>query len=324
MCRSLVLPNYGLGKERCTLARVGFIGLGRMGKPMARRLIQAGHELTVWGRRPGPVQELAALGAGVAAGPADMAGKVDILFTCVTTPEVVESLLCGPEGAWAGAPPGTIFIDTSTIGPADAQRIAGRLQPHGIDFLDCPLSGGPWGAQEGTLTLMIGGEPSILERVRPILQAFAGRIHHLGPVGAGQVAKLCNNLLVAIHTAAAAEAFVLATKGGIDPVQFLEVVSGATGQSAQITRSLPKFVLPGQFAAAFSIDHLHKDVGLACDLGRELGVRLLVSGVVNQLTTEARSRGLGDQDIAALFRTLEELAGVQVRDRSAGAADAAR
>nr|PZN37928.1 MAG: NAD(P)-dependent oxidoreductase [Bacillota bacterium] len=292
------------------MARVGFLGLGRMGKPMARNLLKAGHRLTVWNRSPGPAEELAAEGAVRAQSPAEVAAASEVVISCLSTPDVVEQILLQ---ALEGAQPGTLFIDCSTIGVSDARRLAEHCARRGVEFVDAPVSGGPWGAEAGTLTLMCGGSPEALDRAEPILRAFGSRIYKLGPVGSGQVAKLCNNLLVAIHTAAAAEAFVLGTKAGLDPQVLYDIITNATGDSAQIRRNMPKFTFPGDFRPAFSVEHLTKDVGLARQLAREQGVRLLLGAVAEQVCLEAMAAGYGQADIAALIRPLEASAGVEVR-----------
>ncbi|MFS8640514.1 MAG: NAD(P)-dependent oxidoreductase [Symbiobacteriaceae bacterium] len=292
------------------MANLGFIGLGRMGRHMARNLIKAGHTVTLWNRSQAIVDELVAEGGRRASSPAEVARNARVLFTCLSTPDVVENIL---RQALEGAQPGDIFVDHSTIGVRDARRIAAMCAEKGVQFIDAPVSGGPWGAEAGTLTIMCGGDQAAFDAVLPYLQIEGKQIHYLGPVGAGSVAKLCNNLLVGIHTAAMAEAFVLGTKAGVDPKALYEIISNATGHSAQIARNIPQFVFPGKFEAAFSIDHLNKDVALAVELGKDVNVRMVLGAVTQQLLEEARALGYGSSDQAALIRPLEDLAGVKVR-----------
>ncbi|HYG59157.1 MAG TPA: NAD(P)-dependent oxidoreductase [Symbiobacteriaceae bacterium] len=292
------------------MAELGFIGLGRMGRHMVRNLLKAGNTVTVFNRSQGVVDELVAEGARRASDPAETARNSRVLFTCLTTPDVVESTL---RAALEGARPGDIFVDHSTIGVADAKRIAAMCAERGVKFIDAPVSGGPWGAEAGTLTIMCGGDRDAYEAVLPYLQAEGKSLYLLGPVGAGTVAKLCNNMLVGIHAAAMAEAFVLGTKAGVDPKVLFEIIQGATGQSRQIERNIPKFVFPGNFEAAFSVSHLHKDLGLAVQLGRDEQVRLLLGGMTQQIYEETRAAGYTDQDMAAVIRPLEDLSGVKVR-----------
>jgi 3-hydroxyisobutyrate dehydrogenase-like beta-hydroxyacid dehydrogenase len=281
-----------------------------MGRSMARNLMKAGHTVTVYNRSHGVVDELVAEGARRAGGPAEVAAASTVLFTCLTTPDVVESTL---RQALEGARPGSVFVDHSTIGVSDAKRIAGFCAEKGVQFIDAPVSGGPWGAEAGTLTIMCGGDPAAYEAVQPYLQAEGKQLHLLGPVGAGTVAKLCNNMLVGIHAAAMAEAFVLGTKAGVDPKALFEIIQGATGGSKQIERNMPKFVFPGNFEAAFSVEHLHKDVALAVNLGKDEKVRLLLASVTQQVLEETRAAGYEKNDMAAVIRPLEELSGVKVR-----------
>jgi len=295
------------------MAELGFIGLGTMGRRMAMHLVRAGHRVTVWNRTAGAEGDLLAAGAQTAASPAAVAAAADVVFTCVSNGEVVDALLTGPDGALRQARPGTIFVDHSTIGVADVRRIWEKLHAHGCGFLDAPVSGGPWGAEAGTLAIMVGGDQPDYDRVLPHLNLMGKNIRYLGPTGAGAVAKLCNQLLVAAHTAAMAEAWVMATRAGVDPADLFALVSTATGNSAQIQRNLPKFVFSGNFDPAFSLDFLHKDVALATALARDLQVPVPVTAVTEQLLTQARSMGLGKQDYTAMIRPLEQATGVEVR-----------
>jgi 3-hydroxyisobutyrate dehydrogenase-like beta-hydroxyacid dehydrogenase len=292
------------------MALLGFIGLGRMGRHMARNLLKAGHTVTVFNRSQGAVNELVSEGARKAESPAEVARNADVLFTCLTTPDSVESIM---REALAGSRTNAIFVDHSTIGVSDARRIAAMCETRGVRFIDAPISGGPWGAEAGTLTIMCGGDQSTYDEVLPYLQAEGKQLHLLGPVGAGSVAKLCNNLLVGIHSAAASEAFVLGVKAGLDPKALYQIINGATGNSKQIERNFPQFIFPGNFEAAFSIEHLHKDVALAVNLGKEQNVRMLLGAITQQLLEEARALGYAQEDVAALIRPLEQLSGVKVR-----------
>lgn len=292
------------------MATVGFMGLGRMGRHMARNLIKAGHTVYLYNRSQAVVAELVAEGGIRAESPAALAAQVEVVFSCLTTPQVVEANI---REALKGAKPGTIFVDHSTVGVEDARRMAALCAQVDCPFIDGPISGGPWGAEAGTLTIMCGGDPAVYAKVEPFLQVLGKQLYLLGPVGSGAVAKLCNNLLVGIHSAALAEAFVLGTKAGIDPKVLFEIISGATGGSKQIDRNLPKFIFPGEFAAAFSIDHLHKDVALAVELGKSERVRMLLGATTQQILEEARALGFGEQDIAAVIRPLEEQTGTKVR-----------
>jgi len=292
------------------MADLGFIGLGKMGLHMARNLIRANHHVTIHNRSRSAVDQLVAEGGHAASNPADVARAARILFTCLTTPDVLETVI---RAALEGARPGDIFVDHSTIGVGDAKRLAEICAARQVHFIDAPISGGPPGAKAGTLTIMCGGDPEIYDRVLPLLQIEGKRLHLLGPVGSGTVAKLCNQLLVGVHAAALAEAYVLGVKAGLDPEHLHEIISNATGGSKQIDRNIPGFIFPGKFDAQFSIGHLHKDVALAVTLGKEHQVRLMLGAMTQQLLEEARAAGHTESDIAALIRPLEDLAGVKVR-----------
>lgn len=289
--------------------QVGFIGLGRMGRHMARNLLKAGHAVTVFNRSQGAIDELVAAGARSASSPAAVAKVSRTLLMCLPGPEEVDRTV---RAALEGAQAGDIFVDHSTIGVSDAKRMAEVCAARGVHFIDAPVSGGPWGAEAATLTIMCGANQAAYERVVPLLKAEGKQLYLLGPVGAGTVAKLCNNLLVAIHTAAMSEAFVLGTKAGVDPKVLFEIIQGATGQSKQIERNIPK-IFPGNFEAAFSISHLHKDVALAVNLGKDERVRMVLGAMTQQILEEARAAGHAEEDIAAVIRPLEDLTGVKVR-----------
>jgi len=292
------------------MSEVGFIGLGRMGRHMARNLLRAGHVVTVYNRSQGAIDELVGAGARRAASPAEVAQNARVLLMCLPGPEDVDRTV---RAALQGARVGDVFVDHSTIGVSDAKRMAELCSAHGVRFMDAPVSGGPWGAEGATLTIMCGADLDTFEQVAPILKAEGKQLYHLGPVGAGTVAKLCNNLLVAIHTAALSEAFVLGTKAGLDPKVLFEIIQGATGQSKQIERNLPKFIFAGDFAPAFSISHLHKDVALAVSLGKDQQVRMLLGAMTQQVLEEARASGHAEEDMSAMIRPLEDLTGVKVR-----------
>ncbi|MFQ6058846.1 MAG: NAD(P)-dependent oxidoreductase [Anaerolineae bacterium] len=293
--------------------RVGLIGLGNMGRPMARNLLKAGFELTVHNRSRPPVEEMVRAGARGATSPREVAQHCEVLLTSLPTPPVVEEVLLGEEGALAGAKSGDIFVDTSTIDPATARRIAAATRERGVEFLDAPVSGGTTGAAAGTLTVMVGGDEKAFERVKPVLEAIGRNIHYLGPTGSGCIVKLCNQILVGINQAAVAEALVVGAKAGADPEAMYEVLSTSLGTSAVLKRAVPNFILKGQFEPGFTINLLYKDLQLATGLGEETGVRLLLTNLAQQVYEEARALGWGGKDVAAIVLPLERLAGVRMR-----------
>jgi len=291
---------------------VGFIGLGLMGKPMARNLLRAGFPLTVHNRSQGAVQELVAEGAAAADSPRALAERVEVVFSCLPGPADVETVYLGENGVLAGARPGSILVDMSTIDPGTHQKIAARAAERGIGYLDAPVSGGTTGARDGTLTIMVGGPAEVLERVRPALQAMGQRIYHIGPVGTGAVVKLINNMMSAINALGVIEGLVLGTKYGIDPAVIYEVCSNSSAGSRTLTGTATA-VLQRDFAPGFMIDLMHKDVGLAVELGKQLKVRTLAAALAQQVLQEAQAAGLGRAGTAAQIIPLERSAGVEVR-----------
>jgi 3-hydroxyisobutyrate dehydrogenase/2-hydroxy-3-oxopropionate reductase len=291
---------------------VGFIGLGRMGKPMARHLLDAGHTLTVHNRSQGPVRELAALGAHPAAAPADVARASDVVFTCLTNTPAVDDVYFADDGLVGAARSGQVFVDCSTVSPSTSKQCAEAARSRGADFLDAPVSGGPAGAQAGSLTIMVGGNPQTFERVLPLFQAMGQNIRLVGPLGAGSTIKLVNQLLVAINSAAVAEAMVLGTKAGADPRVIFDVLKTSFGGSTMLTRNVP-MMLDRNFSGGTTINLILKDLGLIDDLGGEIGVRTLLGAIARQEFREGKALGLGDEDLSGLVQVIERDAGVEVK-----------
>jgi 3-hydroxyisobutyrate dehydrogenase-like beta-hydroxyacid dehydrogenase len=292
---------------------VGFIGLGKMGRPMARNIMSGGYPLVVANRSQQVVQELAGEGAKAAASFAELAGLAEIVCLCLPVPATVEEVVLGPGGVAEGIKPGSVVVDFSTIGPGTCRSVASALKEKDVAYVDAPVSGGTTGAEAGTLTVMVGGDKAQYERALPVLQRVGKKIVYAGPVGAGAVVKLMNQLLVGINLAGAAEAMVLGTKAGVDPTLLLETIASATGNSMQLQRCFPDMILKGNFDAMFSVDLLHKDLSLGVEVGKENRVRLLLGALAVQVFEEAREAGFGEQDIAAVIRPLEALAKVEVR-----------
>ncbi len=287
---------------------VGFIGLGKMGQPMTERLLAAGHTVHVFNRSRPAVDALAAKGAT----PADSAGAVaeqaDVIMTALPTPASVEEVYAELAGE---ARSGQIYIDHSTVSPGLNRACAQQLGEHGAAFLDAPVSGGPAGANAGTLTVMVGGEQATFDRALPVLQAFGKNIQLCGPTGAGQVVKLINQLLVGIHTSAIAEAAVFGAKLGANPRVVLDLIGTSFGGSTMMTRNMPRFI-SRDFSGATPVGLLLKDLGLIHDEAKNADVPLLLGGLAEQRFLEARARGMNDQDMASLVRLWEEPAGVTV------------
>jgi 3-hydroxyisobutyrate dehydrogenase/2-hydroxy-3-oxopropionate reductase len=297
--------------------RIGFIGLGRMGFPMARNLLKAGYSVVAHNRSQAAVARLVALGATTAATPAATAGAADILVSCVMTPAQVEQIYLGTDGALMEARAGQIFIDASTTDPHISRKVAAALAAKGVAFLDAPVSGGPRGAELGTLAVMVGGDKVVLERVRPVLKVFGPNIFHMGPVGAGNSAKLCNQILTGTTHALVAEAMVLGTRLGLDPQTLFEVLQLSSGQCRALDRAVPEAILPRNFAAAFTVDGIIKDLDCALRTADDNGVRLLLPALARQMYQEARALGHGGEHLAAVIRPMERIAGIEVGSANA-------
>lgn len=290
------------------MTRVAVIGVGRMGGPMARRLLAAGHELTVCDPSPAAVQGLRALGAGQSEDPAGAAGAAEITITCLPSPEIIERVVMGERGVLAGAPPDGIIIDMSTSLPSLARRLAEAGGRRGVPVLDAPVTGGPRGAEAGTLAIMVGGEVSAFERALPLFEAMGKVVRHMGPPGSGQATKLTNNILAATHMAVLAEAVALARSEGLDPAAVYEIVSNGTGDSRVLRNRYPvPGVLPeapasNEWAPLFPVDLIAKDVRLALTTAREHGLNLPVVEVALSRYREAQEAEFGELDYSAVAR----------------------
>jgi len=294
-----------------TQLRLGFIGLGLMGKPMAAHLLRAGFPLTVHNRSQAAVAELVAAGAAVAASPAGVAAATDLIFTCLPDSPDVERIVLGPQGILAGARPGLIVVDHSTILPATARKLAEALAARGLQFLDAPVSGGQLGSQNGTLTIMVGGDAAALETARPALQAYSSTITHIGGPGAGQVAKCCNQIMVASQMAAMAELLVFARKAGVDPRKVVAAIRGGAAQCWTLDNK-PERLFAGNRQPGFKASMQAKDLGIIMDTAAELGMPLPATTVTTQLYDEMLELGMGDLDNSALVGVLEKKAGVHL------------
>ncbi|WP_434130886.1 NAD(P)-dependent oxidoreductase [Sporomusa sphaeroides] len=292
---------------------IAFIGLGAMGKPMAVNLIKAGYSLTVFDICTEAVRELTGLGATGAATLPEAARGRDIILMSLPNDAIVENVLTAGDGLLSASHPGQIIIDVSSVTPGHTQRMAKAAGSKGVNYLDAPVSGGVSGAAAGTLTIMVGGEAAVFEQCREIFQVIGQKVYHVGPVGAGDTLKLVNNLLLGINMAAVAEALTLGVKAGLDPKLMLEVISVSSGRSYALEAKVPNFILKGNFAPGFAIDLQHKDLAMAIQTGRELGLQLSMGNAAQDLYREAQDQGLGKKDISAVITLLENLAGVSVR-----------
>ncbi len=287
--------------------RIGFIGLGIMGKPMAHNLMKAGHKLVVYNRSQAPVKELAADGATGADSPKAVASQSEVVITMLPDSPQVQEVMTGKEGVLAGAKAGTLVIDMSTISPVVTQEVAKVAQAQGVRMLDAPVSGGDVGARQGTLSIMVGGSAEDFEQARPIFEVLGKTVVHVGGTGAGQVVKACNQIVVALTIEAVSEALVLGSKAGVDPSVILKVLSGGLAANRVMEVRGPNF-LQHNFQPGFKIALHHKDLGIALAAGREYGVPLPVTALVDQMLQALKLRGQGDQDHSAILTLIEDLA----------------
>ncbi len=281
--------------------KVGFIGLGVMGRPMAQHLQRAGHELHVWARRPASA---AGLPATLLATPAELGRACEVVFTVITSSADVEAVALGPAGLIEGMVPGTVLVDCSTIAPDVARHIAGELGRKGIAMLDAPVSGGAQGAIDATLAIMAGGEAAVLEKVRPLLGCLGKRIVHVGPNGAGQVAKACNQMIMVAAIQAAAEAMHLAATAGVDCAKVRDALAGGSAGS-RVLDVMGKRMVERDFAAGIEARLHHKDFGLVLEAARKSGVPVPLTAAVAQQLNSLMAQGWGCDDTASLLRVLE-------------------
>jgi 2-hydroxy-3-oxopropionate reductase len=286
---------------------IGFIGLGVMGDPMARNLLEAEHQLVVHNRSPEPVEALAEAGAEAASSPREVAERADVVITMLPDSPAVEAVVFGEDGVLAGASEGDLLIDMSTIHPTVSVAVAQAAAERGVAALDAPVSGGDVGAQQGALAIMVGGEADAFERARPLFEVLGKSITHVGGAGAGQVVKACNQVVVAVTIAAVSEALVLGSKAGVEPEQILDVLGGGLAANKVMEMRRSNF-LEHDFTPGFRIDLHHKDLGIALESGDEYGVPLPVTGLVQQYMRALRAKGHGGDDHSGLIQVVEELA----------------
>jgi 2-hydroxy-3-oxopropionate reductase len=287
---------------------VGFIGLGIMGRPMAKNLMDAGYELVVHNRSPEKAEELAEEDNATAAeSPRVVAEACDVVITMLPDSPDVEAVVAGEDGILEGIRDGALLVDMSTISPVVTEELSEKVREKGASMLDAPVSGGDVGAIEGALSIMVGGSEKDFERARPLFDVMGKVATHVGPTGAGQVVKACNQIVVALTIEAVSEALVLGSKGGVAPEKLVEALSGGLAGSAVMEAKKEKF-FSHDFEPGFRIELHHKDLGIALAAGREYGVALPVTAIVDQMLEASKAKGRGDRDHSALLTLLEEAA----------------
>jgi 3-hydroxyisobutyrate dehydrogenase len=291
--------------------KIGFIGLGIMGRGMTLNLLKAGFEVVVWNRTASRMQPALDAGASAGESPADVAARSDIIITCVSDTPDVEAVILGDDGVIHGAKPGSLIIDCSTISPQTTREIAAKLREKDVHMLDAPISGGSEGAAKGTLSIMVGGEVEQFERARPAFEAMGKTITHVGDQGAGQTVKLVNQILVVVNMLAVSEALLFAEAGGLDLDKTLAAVSGGAAGSWMLSNRGPQCI-ERDWRPGFTIDLQQKDLRLVLEAAEQMGIPTIATSLVSNLYRTLQSQGLGGDGNHALVKALEHLSGVQV------------
>jgi 2-hydroxy-3-oxopropionate reductase len=293
--------------------KVGYIGLGLMGKPMAQNILNAGFPLTVYNRSRAALDELVAKGAKAANSSAEVAAAVDVVFTNLPDTPDVEKVVLTSQGILDGAHPGLIFVDNSTIKPAAARSLAEKLAEKQVIALDAPVSGGQVGAQQGTLTIMVGGDAGALERIMPVLLAMGKTVTHIGGPGSGQIAKAANQIMVAAQMVAMGELLILAKKAGADPEKVVQAIRGGAAQCWTLDQKPPR-LFSGNRAPGFKAHMQAKDLNIIIETARQYGASLPSSAINAQLFNAMIQMGLGEQDNSAVIAVIEALSGITLLD----------
>ncbi|TCW35796.1 3-hydroxyisobutyrate dehydrogenase [Laceyella sacchari] len=292
--------------------RIGFIGLGIMGKSMARNLHRAGFKVTVWNRTAAKMDEAKAeWGAHLADSPKDVAAQSDVVITMVGDTPDVREVVTGEEGVLAGARPGSVLIDMSTISPEATRELAELAAEQGVAMLDAPVSGGDVGARNGTLSIMVGGEEKVLEKVRPVLEAMGKTIVHCGPIGAGQTVKACNQILCGLNLLGMVEALAFAKKSGVDLEKMIQVTSQGAGGSWALANYGPR-VVKGDLDPGFSVRFQQKDLRIVLAEAERMELPLLGTATVQQLLRAVQAHGGNEDGTQALVRVMEQLGNVEI------------
>jgi 3-hydroxyisobutyrate dehydrogenase len=289
--------------------KVAFIGLGTMGDPMALNVMKAGHDLIVHNRTRPKEELLAAQGAKRAASPREAALEAEVIITSLSDTPDVEEVVLGNNGIIHGARPGSVVVDMSTISPDATRKIEQVLRGKGLKMIDAPVSGGPEGAKQGTLVIMVGGDPEDVATVMPVLKAMGTKITHVGPIGAGQLTKAINQIIITGVYLGVAEGIVLGLKAGLDMDKVVEAIGeGAAGSWVLTHRS--KNMINNNYPLGFRVRLHHKDLGIALETAKKLGVTMLVAALMDQIETGIVARGYGDEDLSAVARSIREQSGI--------------
>ncbi|MGI6486584.1 MAG: NAD(P)-dependent oxidoreductase [Tepidanaerobacteraceae bacterium] len=293
--------------------KIGFIGLGVMGKRMAKRIFEAGYKIKVFDVMEPVLNEFKKLGVETGESPGNVAVDADVVFMSLPNSRIVTNVVLGEDGILPKARPGTIIVDLSSITPKAIRDIYKKTSSKGVEVLDAPVSGGSAGAEAGTLTIMVGGKKEVFEKVEPILKVIGKTIYHVGEIGAGDTIKLVNNLLLGANMVAVAEALALGVKAGLDPQVMFEVITNSSGNSYALKAKYPNFISKGNFEPGFMIDLQYKDLELAVETAKDLGIPLIMGNIAQQMFDIAKAEGLGQKDISSVINLYEKWSGIAVR-----------
>lgn len=295
------------------MAKLGFLGLGIMGYPMARNLLKAGHAVALWSHSSEKARRLAEEAGGTAcATPAEVARQAEVVFLCVGDTQMSEKVILGKDGLVEGLQPDAVVVDASTVAPSHSPKMRDALAPKGVHFLDAPCTGSKPGAESGTLTFMVGGDRAVFERVKPFLEPMGKQLFYCGEHGKGLHAKLTQNLILSNILQAFNEGMILSTKAGVDPKLMLEILDKSAAKSGLINFKAP-YVFARNFETNFAVKWMHKDLGLMLESARELNVPLPITSLTQQMFRAAVACGHGDEDICSTIKVLEAWAGVEVK-----------
>jgi len=293
--------------------KIGFIGVGAMGNPMAQNLLKNNYEVYVFDVDPRQYENLLPLGAKSCTSNAEIAQKSDLIITSLPNAKIVEAVMTGDQGVIPNAKPGTIIMDMSSVSPSTTQRMEKLAQKYQVKYIDAPVSGGVAGAKAGTLTIMVGSDRETFDKIKPVLDILGKNIFHVGLPGSGDAIKIVNNLLLGCNMAALAEALVLGAKCGLDPQVMYDVIKVSSGRSYALEAKMEKFILADNFEPGFAVDLQYKDLGLALDAGKDVSLPLPMTAIAAQVFETARAKGLNRQDISSVIKVWGDLTGVQIR-----------
>lgn len=292
--------------------KIGFIGLGAMGGPMALNLMDAGYEVLVYDVRPEAVKELEEKGARGCGVVSELAADVDAIICSLPNAKIVESVMTGADGVFASSRRGTIIIDMSSVSPGSSKAMAQKAKEYGIDYVDAPVSGGVSAAAAGTLTIMVGSDSGVFTKLKPLFDTLGKNVYHVGAVGCGAAIKMINNLLLGCNMAALAEALALGVKCGLPVDTMREVISVSSGRSYAVEAKLEKFIMADKFTNGFAVDLQYKDLGLALEASRDESVPLPITAAAVQVYEAARAKGLNRADMSSIVKIWEDLTGAKI------------